>query len=292
MVAPADAPSAPPTPRRHGLVDGTGARLLLVPPAALLAIGCLIPLGGLFLAAMAEYGPLGFLVEPFRSELFVRASVRTVAVAAATTAFAYVVGLVYALAMALASARLAKVLLAILIVSFWISLLVRTYGWVLLLQPRGALDAVLALVGVQGHHGLYHTLAGLVPAMAHVLLPFMVLPIYTALQGIDPTQLRAARSLGAGEGLVLRSVVLPAVRSGSLAGITLVFVLSLGFYITPAFLGGPADQLVAIVVGLEFGRLRNVAGASAMGGVLLLTVLVVYFVADRLLRISEQWGEL
>jgi putative spermidine/putrescine transport system permease protein len=91
---------------------------------------------------------------------------------------------------------------------------------------------------------------------------------------------------------VLRKVVLPCLRSGSIAGAILVFILSLGFYVTPAFLGGPGQQVVAIVVGLQFGRLQDLAVASAMGAILLILVLGLYFAADRLFKISETWERL
>jgi ABC-type spermidine/putrescine transport system permease subunit I len=117
----------------------------------------------------------------------------------------------------------------------------------------------------------------------------MVLPVYAGLRGIDPSQLRAARSLGGGDLLTLRKVVLPALRSGSLAGAVLVFVLSLGFYVTPAFLGGPGDQVVSIVIGTQFGRLQDLGGAASMGIVLLLVVLGLYLLADRYLHIGDQW---
>ena len=115
---------------------------------------------------------------------------------------------------------------------------------------------------------------GLVVPMVHILLPYMVLPIYAAVQSIDPNHLRAARSLGASSTLVLRSVVLPALRSGALAGTVIVFILSLGFYVTPAFLGAPGDRVLAIVIGEVFGRQRDLALASAMGVLMLLAVLV------------------
>jgi len=215
----------------------------------------------------------------------------TLVLAVLTTAVALGVGGVYALAMAVARPGLARTLWAVLLLTFWISLLVRTYGWLLALQPNGGLDYVAAEAGLAGDGGLglFQTMPGLVVPMVHILLPYMVLPIYAAVQSIDPNHLRAARSLGASSTLVLRSVVLPALRSGALAGTVIVFILSLGFYVTPAFLGAPGDRVLAIVIGEVFGRQRDLALASAMGVLMLLAVLVLYFVSDRLLRISEQW---
>ncbi|WP_326597791.1 ABC transporter permease [Streptomyces sp. NBC_01803] len=274
---------------------GTGARWLLLPPTLLLAVGLAGPLVALIAAAWSTHGPAGVLTEPFESDLFIGATARTLWLSAVVTAVCWLVGTGYALALALAPAWLGRLLTAVLFLTFWVSLLVRTYGWVLTLQPGGALDELVQRLGLSADGeslGLYQTTPGLLPAMVHVMLPYMVLPIYAGLRAIDPAQLRAARSLGGGDLLVLRKVVLPALRSGSLAGAVLVFVLSLGFYVTPAFLGGPGDQVVSIVIGTEFGRLQNLGGAAAMGVVLLLAILAIYLIADRYLRIGEQWERL
>jgi putative spermidine/putrescine transport system permease protein len=270
--------------------SGTGAKALLLPPALLLALALLVPVVAVVAKAVGEYGVTGLVSEPLGTASFRDGVLSTLLLALLTTGVALVVGVVYALAMAIARPGIARTLSAVLLLTFWISLLVRTYGWLLALQPNGALDYGLAETGIIGGGlGLFQTLPGLVLPMVHILLPYMVLPIYAAVQSIDPSQLRAARSLGASSSLVLRTVILPSLRPGALAGIVLVFILALGFYVTPAFLGDPGDRVVAIVVGEVFGRQRDLPLASAMGVLMLVAVLVVYFIADRLLRISEQW---
>jgi putative spermidine/putrescine transport system permease protein len=278
-------------PRRGSrLLAGSGARVLLLPPLLLLVVALVVPLGAVVAEAAGAYGVDGLVAEPLGSAAFRDAAVTTLLLAVLTTLVALVAGTAYALAMAVAGPWVARTLFAVLLLSFWISLLVRTYGWLLALQPNGALDYAAGEVGVaSGGLGLFQTLPGLVMPMVHILLPYMVLPIYAAVQGIDVSQVRAARSLGASSTLVLRSVVIPAIRPGALAGTVIVFVIALGFYVTPAFLGDPGDRVVAIVLGEVFGRQRDLALASAMGVMLLLVVLVLYFVADRVLRISEAW---
>lgn len=272
------------------LLAGTGARVLLLPPVALLVVALAVPVIAVIAKAAGSYGAWGLVSEPIGNAAFRDAVLVTVLLAVVTTLVSLVIGTVYALAMSVAGPVVAKVLFAILLLTFWISLLVRTYGWLLALQPNGGIDYVAREAGVSsGGLGLFQTLPGLIVPMVHILLPYMVLPIYAALQGLDESQLRAARSLGAGSTLVLRSVVLPAIRPGALAGVVIVFIISLGFYVTPAFLGDPGDRVVAIVMGEVFGRQRDLPLASAMGVLLLVAVLVVYFIADRLLRISEQW---
>jgi ABC-type spermidine/putrescine transport system permease subunit I len=274
--------------RRAGRFAGTGARALLLPPALLLLVGLGVPLVAVLVEAISNLGAGGVVSKPLDTAAFRDGIVTTLLLAVLTTVISLVVGTIYALAMAVVRPGIARALSAVLLLTFWISLLVRTYGWLLALQPNGALDWLAGRSGGEGL-GLFQTLPGLVLPMVHILLPYMVLPIYAATQSIDPAQLRAARSLGGSSTLVLRSVVLPALRSGALAGTVLVFILSLGFYVTPAFLGAPSDRVVAIVIGEVFGRQRDLALASAMGVLMLVAVLALYFAADRVLRISEQW---
>lgn len=271
--------------RRSSVLDGTGARFLALPPLVLLAIGLGVPLVAIFVSGIRDYGPAGLFTHPFSDTLFVHAALKTLWLSALITAITWIVGVVFTLALGLSHPVLSKVLFGILFLTFWISLLVRTYGWVLTLQPAGALSTVLP-----SSTNVYQTLPGLLPPMVHVMLPYMVLPMYTGLKNLDAAQLRAARSLGAGELLTLRRVVLPALIPGSVAGAVLVFVLSLGFYVTPAFLGGPSDQLVAIVIGTQLGRGQTLAGTATMGAMLLIVVLALYFIADRWLGIGKQWG--
>lgn len=127
------------------------------------------------------------------------------------------------------------------------------------------------------------------PAMVHAMLPYMVLPLYAALRGIPESHFRAAESLGCSTWLALGSVVLPQLRSGAVAGSILVFILSLGFFITPQLLGGPSDLLLATIIYREFDMMLDVGTASAMGMVLLVLVLALFVVADRGLNVTRAW---
>jgi putative spermidine/putrescine transport system permease protein len=278
--------------RRHG--GGTtpqgGGGWLLVPPALLLLLGLLGPVAVTVFVAVHDNGPVGVVTHPLESALVVDSMWKTLYLAVATTVATWVLGLLFTLALGLARPLTSKILFGILFITFWISLLVRTYGWVLTLQPNGALDSIGRKLGLtDSGFGLFQTMPGLLPPMVHIMLPYMVLPIYASLRAIDPAQVRAARSLGASEPLILRRVILPSLSSGSWAGVLLVFILSLGFYVTPAFLGGPGTQVVAMVIGLQFGRLENLGLTAAIGTLLLVAVLVLYVIADKLFNISKQW---
>lgn len=125
--------------------------------------------------------------------------------------------------------------------------------------------------------------------MVHVMLPYAVLPVYQSLRQIEPTQLRAARVMGARPWLTLRRVVLPQLKPGMLSATVLVFIMSLGFYITPALLGDPTSPTVAGLIGGTFNQPEADNVASAMSLLLLAVVLVIYALADRVLGMSKQW---
>lgn len=292
------APSAPPTPgvgvpgtnRRKQVARPGGGDWLLLPPVALLLLGLLGPIVVTIGVALREQGPIGTITEPLTSPLIVDAIWKTLYLCVAVTVVTWICGVIFTLAVGLSRPVVGKILFGVLFITFWISLLVRTYGWVLTLQPNGALDIIGARLGLtDSGFGLFQTMPGLIPPMIHIMLPYMVLPIYASLQALDPAQVRAARSLGASEWLTLRRLVLPSLRSGSWAGALLVFILSLGFYVTPAFLGGPGTQVLAMVIGLQFGRLENLGLTAAVGTLLLVAVLALYVLADRLFKISRQW---
>ena len=167
---------------------GSGAGALLLPPAVLLVLALAIPLVAVLARAAGDLGLGGVVSEPLASAAFREGVLTTLVLAAATTLAALVVGVVYALAMAVARPGLARTLSAVLLLTFWISLLVRTYGWLLALQPNGGLDYLVAEAGLTSDGlGLFQTMPGLVAPMVHILLPYMVLPIYAGIQAIDPT---------------------------------------------------------------------------------------------------------
>lgn len=283
-------PAAAPSRRAKRPSSPGGGRWLLVPPGILLVLGLLGPVVVTVWVAVRDNGPVGVVSQPLQNDLVLDSIWKTLYLAVAVTVVTWVCGLVFTLAVGVSHPMVAKILFGLLFITFWISLLVRTYGWVLTLQPNGALDLLGSRLGLTSDgFGLFQTMPGLLPPMVHIMLPYMVLPIYASLQGLDSAQVRAARSLGASETLTLRKLVLPSLRSGSWAGVLLVFILSLGFYVTPAFLGGPGTQVLAMVIGLQFGRLENIGLTAALGTLLLVAVLVLYVVADRVFKISRQW---
>ena len=178
----------------------------------------------------------------------------------------------------------ARLLLLLVLLPFWTSLLVRTTAWVILLQKEGVVNGALVGVGlVDEPMQLIFNRFGVYVAMAHILLPFLVLPLYSVMVSIPPSHMRAAASLGATPLSSFLSVYLPQTMPGLVAGCTLVFILCLGFYITPALVGGPRDQMLSYLIAEFATRTGNWGMSSAIAVILLLSVALLIPVARRFL---------
>ena len=231
--------------------------------------------------ALSDQG-LGGFVDVMTDDVFLEALRRTLLLSTVATVVCAIVGTAYALALMVAPRVIAYVLLAILFSAFWVSFLVRTLGWVILFQPNGALDRLLQGIGViDGSLDLLQTTTAMYPAMIHVMLPFLVLPVFAACLQLDPNQLRAGQSLGAKPLAILRHVVLPHLRPAIFAGAALVFMISLAFYVTPLLIGGPDQLTIATLIDREFNQLFDFGTAATMAVLLLVVILAIYLVADR-----------
>ena len=215
---------------------------------------------------------------------------RTLAVSLGITALCLLLGYPVAYLIAHAAPRRAGLLLALVLVPFWTSLLVRTTSWIVLLQAQGVVNDLLVALGLIGDDGrlaLIYNMTGTVVAMTHVLLPFMVLPLYSVMRGIPAPQMRAAESLGASFPLAFRRVYWPQSLAGVGAGSLLVFILAIGYYITPALVGGQSGQLISNFVAYHMQTSLNWGLAAALGGVLLACVAGLYVLYDRLVGVER-----
>jgi ABC-type spermidine/putrescine transport system permease subunit I len=194
----------------------------------------------------------------------------------------------YPVALALARpGRMAGVALLIVLLPFWTSILVRSYAWMVLLGRRGLLNEALLAGGVIDHPlRMLNTPIAMHIAMIHILLPYMILPIANALRQIDPSLGRAALGLGASPSRVFRQVILPLSMPGVAAGVLLVFVLSLGFYITPALVGGPRDMTISMLIAQQVDQL-NWPYAACLSATLLAATLIIIAVFQRLFGIGS-----
>ena len=199
--------------------------------------------------------------------------------------------LAFPIAHLLATLPMAKssLLMILVLLPFWTSLLVRTTSWIALLQEQGIVnDALvgLGLISDENRLTMMYNMTGTIVAMTHVLLPFMVLPLYSVMRVIPPSYARAARSLGATSWTTFRRVYLPQTLPGIAAGSLLVFILAVGYYITPALVGGADGQLISNLISFHMSK-SNWSLAAAIAGMLLVSILLLYWLYDRLIGIDR-----
>ncbi|MER5183911.1 ABC transporter permease [Streptomyces sp. NPDC002896] len=272
---------------RGRLLEGNGLRWLLLPPAAVLLVMLAVPVGMLLDTGLSNGGVFG---EVLGDEVFQGAAVRTLVMSVVVTVCAVALGTLYALGVWAAPRWAAGVLLGALFLTLWTSVLVRSFAWVLLDLPTGALYWVLNSLGLRDTPlAVYQTSAAAYPAMVHVMLPYVVLPVHVAIGKLDDRLIKAARVFGARPLLVARKVVLPQLRPAMISGGVLVFIMSLGFYVTPLMLGSPQDLTVAGYIDQMFNGADQAEAAAAMSVILLAAVVVIYLAADRIFRVSERW---
>ena len=183
----------------------------------------------------------------------------------------------------------ASLLMILVLLPFWTSLLVRTTAWIALLQEQGIVNDMLVGLGLIGDDGrltMMYNMTGTIVAMTHVLLPFMILPLYSVMKVIPPSYARAARSLGATSWTTFRRVYLPQTLPGIAAGSLLVFILAVGYYITPALVGGADGQLISNLISFHMSK-SNWSLAAAIAGMLLVSILLLYWLYDRLIGIDR-----
>ncbi|MDP1650166.1 MAG: ABC transporter permease [Rubrivivax sp.] len=217
------------------------------------------------------------------SRIYLDVLLRTLAISASVTLLCLALGFPVAMLLTQVGERTADWLLVLVLLPFWTSLLVRTAAWVVVLQREGMVNSLLLSVGLIAEPlTLIYNRTGVLVAMTHVLLPFMILPLYTVLRGIPPQYMRAATSLGAPPATAFVRVFLPLAAPGVAAGSLMVFILALGYYITPALVGGGADQMLSYFVATYTTDTGNWGLAAALGLLMLATTLLLYAVAHRL----------
>jgi putative spermidine/putrescine transport system permease protein len=220
--------------------------------------------------------------------VYVNVLLRTFYISALVTLITLALGYPVAFMLAHAPQRLANLLLIFILVPFWTSLLVRTTAWFVLLQDNGPINDLMRFLDLANQPlKLIFSRFGTVTAMAHIQLPFTLLPIYGVMKGISPSYMRAARSLGGGPFYSFLRVYLPLTLPGIGAGCLLTFILCLGYYITPALVGGAADQMVSGVIASAMNQENNWGKASALSAILLVATMVLFFVYNRLVGIDK-----
>lgn len=267
------------------------AWLLLLPVLAFLAIFFLVPLGQvIYFSVMDPKFTLHHYIAFFTDDFYWRVLFGTFQTAAIVTAFSLLLSYPLSYAIVRLGGGFATVMLLIVAMSFWTSFLVRTFAWMVILGNNGPLRAILSAFGWTPPPELLFTRFSSTLAMVHLLIPFMVLALYSVMKKIDHNLMRAAISLGATPFEAFRRVFLPLSAPGIVNGCTLVFIMCLGFYVTPVLLGSPREQMIAGLIGTQIEEFLEFGEASATAVILLCVTMTVFAVYNRFVGLDKLWG--
>ncbi|EMN5132821.1 ABC transporter permease [Burkholderia contaminans] len=251
---------------------------LLVPAMLLLAIFFLLPVLSLLLRSVLEPAPgLQNYVQLLGSTTYLRVFGNTFLVATVVTVVTVAIGFPTAWLLAIAPRKLSSVLFSILLLSMWTNLLARTFAWMVLLQATGPINRMLMALGLISEPlALVNNLVGVTIGMTYIMLPFLVMPLHATLRSIDPSTLRAAAVCGASRWQAFWRILVPLAMPGIASGALMVFVMALGYFVTPALLGGAQYMMLAELIAQLVQQLLNwgLAGAAAL--VLLAVTLSLY----------------
>src|SRR4051812_2058721 len=237
------------------------------------------------------HGPLVFYQRLVAVSSYVQILLRTLMFSAATAAICLVAGYPVAYRLTTASPLGKAAILACVLLPFWTNLLVRSYGWILILNPKGIINTALVDTGViQNPLELVYNATGVLIGMSQIMLPYMILPVYAVMTRLDPRVIHASRSLGAGPVLTFLKVYFPLTLPGVMAGVVLVFTISLGFFVIPALLGGARGLVLAQLIEFNINGALNWGMASALSTSLLAATLILYAIGDRWFNLGAIWG--
>jgi putative spermidine/putrescine transport system permease protein len=269
-----------------------GPYLLILPGLLFLVVLFAWPVAQLVATSFSDrLGAFVHFERIFTEPIYLRVLSRTLVLSAGTTILCIILG--YPLAYQLTrSGPLGKALILLcILIPFWTNLLVRSYGWIILLNPQGIINEYLRRAGlIDDSIPLVYNSIGVLIGMTQIMLPYMVLPLAAVMSRIDLSILNASRSLGASPLATFRKVYLPLTIPGVLAGAILVFMISLGFFVIPALLGGPRDRVIAQLIEFNINQTLNWPFAAALSTVLLIATMMLYWLGDRFLDLGKLWG--
>ncbi|WP_240794039.1 ABC transporter permease [Pseudorhodobacter turbinis] len=215
----------------------------------------------------------------------------TVRVCLLTTGFSVLIGYCIAYAMVHANQKKQNAMLALLLISFWISVLVRTFSWLMLLGTNGLLNNSLEALNIISEPiAFVRNELGVLIGMVHYMVPYAVLPLLANMQGLDTRVIQASRNLGATGGQTFRKVYLPLTKPGLVASSLLVFILSLGFYVTPAILGGGKVLMVAEYISVQLLVTLKWGTAAMLAALMLFGVMALLYIMSRFMKLSTAFG--
>jgi len=265
---------------------------LTLPALLLLVVFFILPVLSLLLRSVNEPQPgLGNYAALLGSTTYLKIFLNTFVVSALVTAVSLAIGFPVAWALAIMPARLASVVFAILLLSMWTNLLTRTYAWMVLLQRTGIINKSLMGLGlIKEPLPLVNNLTGVTIGMTYIMLPFIILPLYGVIRKIDPAILQAAALCGATRWQALTRVLIPLATPGMVSGALMVFVMSLGYFVTPSLLGGTANMMLAELIAQFVQSLVNWGMGGAAALVLLVVTLTLYALQLKLFGPARMEG--
>jgi putative spermidine/putrescine transport system permease protein len=271
--------------------DAVRYLLILLPAVVVLLALFVYPLLGI--VDRSVYRPkagytLEFYGQIWRVPVYLQVIGRTFRTSALVTLMCLALGYPLAYLLATLRPRVARLLMIVVVLPFFTSIIVRTYAWMVLLGRNGVVNQYLTWLGLtEAPLPLLYNQGGVLIGMTYVLLPYMVLTVYSVMRGIEPGFIRAAHSLGASRWQAFRRVFLPLSLPGIAGGTLLVFILSLGFFITPALMGGPSDVMIAMLIEREVEFTLNWSFASALAVMLLVLTLIGFVAYNRIVRLER-----
>ena len=266
---------------------------LLVAPAVLLVLALYVaPIVNVLLLSVTDPKPgLGNYAKIFESDTVANLIWRTIRLCLITTAAAVTLGYVVSYAMLHALSGVRRRMMSILLISFWISVLVRSFAWLMLLGHNGLVNDMLMSLGIIAEPlPLMRNELGVLIGMTEYMLPYAILPLLANMQGIDPRVSSASRSLGASSVQTFLRIFLPLTKPGIIAASLLVFISSLGFYVTPAILGGGKVQMIAEYISVQLLVTVRWGVAAMLATLMIVSVLVLMYVLNRFMKLSTVFG--
>jgi putative spermidine/putrescine transport system permease protein len=269
------------------------AWLLLIPPAIFLIVFFFIPLLRIFIISLTDKDgnlSLASYAQFFQTDIYLRVILLTFRVSLVVTLLCLVLGYPVAYMMTKCSKRVCSLIMIVVMIPFWTSLLVRTYAWMILLRTEGVINNLLMAIGlIDAPLTLYKNTLGVYIGMTHILLPYMILSLYPVLSSIDSNYVSAARNLGANKVTAFIKVYFPLSIQGIFAGFILVFVMGIGYFITPSLLGGTNDTMISQLIQVQVSKLLNWQFASAVSIILFIISMGILYASKKIMKVEKLW---
>lgn len=228
--------------------------------------------------------------KPENKSIYITLFIKTLLVSLVVTLLCLILGYPVAYLLATLPIKYSNLLMILVLLPFWSSLLVRTTSWIVILQSQGVLNDLLVFLNIiddENRIRMAYNMTGTIIAMTHILLPFTILPLYSVMKGISPSYMQAASSLGGKWLYSFVRVYMPQTLAGISAGALLVFILSIGYYITPALIGGQSGQLISNLIAYHVQNSLNWGLGAALSTLLLISILLLYWLYNRMVGIDK-----